>query len=385
MSSPGIQRDSLTATILRATADLASSRTAYGEAIAARVGLAATDVEVLRLLTAEGAMTVGRIGELTALTTGATTRMVDRLEQAGFVRRMADPADRRRVGVELVPERAAPVLRAYDPVEVAARAALDTLDDAMLAALHGYLVSCIDAYRAGPPGAADAVGGTDGGTATTGGAGAPIASATAGRLVFVTGAPSVRIEGAPDLGAELYRARFSGAIPSARVRDGVVTIRYPRFAWFDWRARVGDQWVNASAHWKRDRSELVLNDGLPWAVELRGGATGVDADLRTVRLASFTLGGGAGTVTLALGRPIGVVQVRIAGGVGDALVSRPADVPVVLSVKGGYRKATLDGTAAWSEGRIATAGAETAADRFEIEVTGGANKVTVSGTGPGLR
>jgi hypothetical protein len=48
-------------------------------------------------------------------------------------------------------------------------------------------------------------------------------------------------------------------------------------------------------------------------------------------------------------------------------------------VKGGYRKATLDGTAAWSAGRIATAGAETAADRFEIEVTGGANKVTVRG------
>ena len=42
-------------------------------------------------------MTVGRIGELTGLTTGATTRLVDRLEQAGFVRRVADPADRRRV------------------------------------------------------------------------------------------------------------------------------------------------------------------------------------------------------------------------------------------------------------------------------------------------
>jgi hypothetical protein len=207
-------------------------------------------------------MTVGRIGELTALTTGATTRMVDRLEQAGFVRRVADPADRRRVGVELAPERAAPVLHAYDPVEGAARAALDVMDDAMLGALHGYLVSCVDAYRAGPPGAAGAVGGTDGGTATTGGAGAPIASATAGRLVFVTGAPSVRIEGAPDLGAELYRARFSGAIPSARVRDGVVTIRYPRFAWFDWRARVGDQWLNASAHWRRDTTELALNASL---------------------------------------------------------------------------------------------------------------------------
>ena len=45
-------------------------------------------------------MPVGRLGELTALTTGATTRMVDRLEQAGYVRRVPDPADRRRVIVE---------------------------------------------------------------------------------------------------------------------------------------------------------------------------------------------------------------------------------------------------------------------------------------------
>ena len=49
----------------------------------------------------------------------------------------------------------------------------------------------------------------------------------AGRLVFVTAAPTVTIEGAADLGAELYRARFKGAIPSARVRDGMITIRLP--------------------------------------------------------------------------------------------------------------------------------------------------------------
>ena len=377
MSSPEIQRDALRAAILRATADLATSRTAYGEGIAARVGLAATDVEVLRLLGAEGAMTVGRLGELTALTTGATTRMVDRLEQAGFVRRVADPADRRRVNVELAGDRATPVLRAYDPVDDAARSALDGLDDAALAALHGYLVACVDAYRAGP--SPTGSGARDTGAAAVAGSVAPVASATAGRLVFVTGAPSVRIGGGADLGAELYRARFTGAVPSARVRDGVVTIRYPRFAWFDWRARVGDQWLNASAHWKRDTSDLVLNAALPWSVELRGGATAVDADLGAVTLTGFTLAGGAGSVSLTLGRPSGVVRLRLAGGFGDIMVARPAGVPVVLSVKGGYRKATLDGTAAWSSGRIATAGAETAPDRFEIEIAGGANRVTVRG------
>ena len=43
------------------------------------------------------------------LTTGAVTRVIDRLEQAGYVRRTTDPADRRRVVIEVVPERVATV------------------------------------------------------------------------------------------------------------------------------------------------------------------------------------------------------------------------------------------------------------------------------------
>ena len=108
-------RDALVAAILRATADLAAARVAYAQGVAERHGLAATDVEVLRLLASEGAMPVGRVGELTALTTGATTRLIDRLEQAGFVRRVPDPADRRRVIVEAAADRATAVQQAFDP------------------------------------------------------------------------------------------------------------------------------------------------------------------------------------------------------------------------------------------------------------------------------
>ena len=212
---------------------------------------------------------------------------------------------------------------------------------------------------------------------------APIASATSGRLVFVTGAPVVRIGSDAALGGELYRARFKGAIPSARVRDGVVTIRYPRLAWFDWRKRIAGEWVNASAHWKRNTTEIVLNASLPWAVELRGGATALDADLRGVRLTSFDIAGGADALTLALGRPSGVVRVRVGGGVGQVTVSRPTDVAVTLAVAGGYRTAKLDGVEAWSPGQIASPGAESATDRFEIEISGDADRVEVRpGSGP---
>ena len=59
------------------------------------------------LLTYSGAATAGRLSELMGLTSGAVTRVIDRLEQAGYVRRVPDAADRRRVVVELVPEKMA--------------------------------------------------------------------------------------------------------------------------------------------------------------------------------------------------------------------------------------------------------------------------------------
>jgi DNA-binding MarR family transcriptional regulator len=374
VSSPRSSRDAATAAILRATGDLGVSHAAYGDAVAARVGLAGTDVGAVRMLDVEGAMTVGRMGELTGLTTGATTRMVDRLEQAGFVRRVADPADRRRVIVELVEPRASGILDAWAPLDAAALEVLDDLDDAGLAALERYLAACVDALRSGPgdPAAVSAQA-----QSAPAAVAAPIASATAGRLVFVTGAPAVKIGGAADLGAELYRASFSGAVPSARVRDGVVTIRYPRFAWFDWRARVGDQRINAQAHWRRDETEIVLNASVPWTVELRGGVSSVTADLHAVRLTRFELAGGTGSVTISLGHPTGVVPVRVAGGANDIMVVRPAGTAAVLAVKGGSRKSTLDGASAGSLGRVSSVGAEQAQDRFEIEVAGGANRVVV--------
>ena len=50
-------------------------------------------------------MTAGEISARTDLPTSTTTRVIDRLEKIGFVRRTSDPADRRKVVVEAIPER----------------------------------------------------------------------------------------------------------------------------------------------------------------------------------------------------------------------------------------------------------------------------------------
>jgi DNA-binding MarR family transcriptional regulator len=81
--------------------------------IAERMGLSGTDHKAFDLVSqAEGPLTAGRIAELTGLSTGAVTGVVDRLEKVGLVRRVRDLEDRRKVLVEVVPgaaERFAPL------------------------------------------------------------------------------------------------------------------------------------------------------------------------------------------------------------------------------------------------------------------------------------
>jgi len=61
------------------------------------VGVNPTDLGSLCLLLLHGPAPAGRLAELTGLTTGAVTGVIDRLEKGGFVRREVDPADRRKV------------------------------------------------------------------------------------------------------------------------------------------------------------------------------------------------------------------------------------------------------------------------------------------------
>ena len=72
--------------------------------IAERMGLSGTDHKTFDLVVQAGEpLTAGRIAELTGLSTGAVTGVVDRLEKVGLVRRVRDPHDRRKVFVEVVP------------------------------------------------------------------------------------------------------------------------------------------------------------------------------------------------------------------------------------------------------------------------------------------
>lgn len=80
------------------------------EAVAQRAGLTGSEHKALDLLCDIGPITAGQLAELTGLTTGAITGIVDRLEKAGFAQREKDPGDRRRVIIRALPEKSGPVI-----------------------------------------------------------------------------------------------------------------------------------------------------------------------------------------------------------------------------------------------------------------------------------
>jgi DNA-binding MarR family transcriptional regulator len=71
------------------------------QAAADRIGINATDLNCLNILSFSGQLTAGELAKATGLTTASITGVIDRLEEAGFVHRERDASDRRRVVVHL--------------------------------------------------------------------------------------------------------------------------------------------------------------------------------------------------------------------------------------------------------------------------------------------
>jgi DNA-binding MarR family transcriptional regulator len=357
---------------------------AYEEALADHLGLNATDLRCFEVAIAEPGLTAGRLAELSGLTTGAVTGVLDRLEKAGFVERRPDPADRRSVTIHPSPARARDLREAGAPLEKSVRALLGRFGAGERAAIDRFLEAAIEVvddetarFRA----------------ATRGGFlgnryEAPVGDTTRGRLVFISGAPRLALNVAP-LGpqaaarvimetsasrlalagaapsGELVRATFEGPIPEVRTSAGVVTVRYRRGALSAFQSR---------------KARVALAAGIPWTIELQGGLTDLDGSLEGVTLSRLDVEDGANHVNLALPAPEGTVALRVHGVASSVRLRRPASAPVGLRVAGGISHLRLDGELrrqVAGEQRFASKGYGTGADRYEIEILGGASEVRI--------
>ena len=73
----------------------------FRNAMGRKLGVNVTDSECLGYLTVNGVATPTEIARYTGLTTGSTTAMLDRLEKAGFIKRIPNPNDRRGIIIEI--------------------------------------------------------------------------------------------------------------------------------------------------------------------------------------------------------------------------------------------------------------------------------------------
>jgi DNA-binding MarR family transcriptional regulator len=122
----------------------------HGQAVADAMGMHPTDAYALNLLAVIGPVTVGELGRYTGLTTGAATRLVDRLESSGVVRRTRDSQDRRRVVIETLPPQARVSERAELVLGPAREAFADVLgcyDGEQLATLFDFFTRTTTALR----------------------------------------------------------------------------------------------------------------------------------------------------------------------------------------------------------------------------------------------
>lgn len=120
----------------------------HGVAGAEAAGLQPTEWYAVSLIALVGRMTSGDLAARIGLTTGATTRLIDRLEKAGYVRRTSDPADRRRVIVEASAETFPDIEDVVGPARRLIAEVLDRYTTEQREVLFDYFTHAAPAYRA---------------------------------------------------------------------------------------------------------------------------------------------------------------------------------------------------------------------------------------------
>jgi DNA-binding MarR family transcriptional regulator len=118
---------------------------------AEKAGLRLTDMQMINMLQLNGPSTPGRLAEWTGLSSGGVTVALDRLEKAGYIRRGANPADRRSLLIALDPDRIGMLAHTYDDVEKETRRLLATLPERDLAAVVRFFATMHAARPKAPP------------------------------------------------------------------------------------------------------------------------------------------------------------------------------------------------------------------------------------------
>ena len=188
------------------------------------------------------------------------------------------------------------------------------------------------------------------------------------RLEVAVGAARLSVRSAP-LGDQLYHVHLGhlGARPEIRLDRATGTLRISQpFGWFQGAGRL--------------RVEAELSDAIPWDVSCSTGSIRGDFELAGGTVTGFDCKTGESHIDLRLPAPKGPVPVRLEGGAVTIDLTRPAGSAVKVQVTGGAVRLTADGSRQDGLGsrEWRSSGYDAAQDRYDVNVSGGAARVTVA-------
>ncbi len=337
---------------------------------AARTGKTVTDMQVLDILHTTGPTTAGNLAELTGLTTGAVTGLLNRLEEAGLLRRVRDPEDGRRIIVQLENDKEdsgdiREIDSIFDPLTKSWKEVASGYSDEQIAFLLQFLKRSNAVSRREIVRLQEVLSGE--GKIYS----APLGDLESARLVVSSGISMLTLK-ADTKTDDLYQARFEGPLPDVRAKDGVVSIRYPR--------RLAS-WVPGGS---KRIAEVRLTTAIPWWIAIQGGASEVTAKLSGLNLAGLDVKGGMSMIHLNLPTPsvaVPVVPIRIRGVASEIIVRRPAGVAARVHLKGWASQFVFDDEAFSNMGndvRMQSPGFQASAPHYDIEILSSVSAVTVT-------
>jgi hypothetical protein len=258
----------------------------------------------------------------------------------------------------VLPDRLDEIGRLFDPLQRAMEKLETKYTAAEMALVQRYMGEVLEAMRAvteqlrdkGAPAPAELASGLV----------AALGDVERGNLTLRNGASRLRLVETSE--AVLYRAQFEGKAPELKSRDGNLVVEYERAS-------------------RRSGGSLALSNRVPWSIRLRDGASQIDADLRRLEIEALEIDGGASEITLRLPPPRTTVTVRVSGGVERLTILRPADTAARLQVRGGASRLTIETFRLGDVGgvmRWASPDYERVKERYDIEITGGAENLTLA-------
>jgi hypothetical protein len=191
------------------------------------------------------------------------------------------------------------------------------------------------------------------------------------RLALSSGLAHARVEVDPAAQDLIAIQCGGGSQPWLRVGTNEIAL--------SWRGSFGD-WFLGVLRPRTGDIVIVLHPAVEWTLAIRGGVAHCELDLSAGTVARVDVNGGCSDVRFELPSPATTVPIRIAGGVSELVVLRPADAGVALAVSGGIAALRLDdqqfdaiGGAARLETRTVVPGAP----RYELQISGGASHLAL--------